>query len=42
MTKHYYKTPLSEEIESITEEVLANSVEGAYSTPDLTEEDMTW
>ena len=38
MSKLYYKAPVSEKIEAITAEVLADSVTGSYTTPDLTED----
>lgn len=42
MIKLNYKAPVSERIEAITAEVLADSVTGTYTTPDLTEDDLTW
>ena len=41
MTKFIYKSPASEEVAAITEELLANSIVGA-TNPDLTEEYMEW
>ena len=42
MIKLNYKAPVSERIEAITAEVLADSVTGTYTTPELTEDDLTW
>ncbi len=42
MSKLVYNAPVSERIEAITAEVLADSVTGSYTTPDLTEEELLW
>lgn len=42
MSKLVYKTPLSEEMESILASVLAQSVDGTVGTSDLTEEELEW
>lgn len=42
MKKIVYKTPATEYAGAITAEVLADSVNGAYTTPDLTEEELLW